>query len=143
LSDSRAARQLLFRLPRNDVLSEGGILTQRSRFVALVAVFAVGLASIAVAANSTVTINNKSKWQIDQFFMSPADTDEWGPDQLGDKVIGTGQSFTLTDVPCNKFDIKIVDEDGDECELRGISLCANSATWNITDQELLTCEGHQ
>lgn len=119
-------------------------MTHRSRLVALVAVAALAVTSMAWAAGkSSVKITNKSKWQIDQMFMSPADTDEWGPDQLGEQVIKTGMSFTLTDIPCNKWDIKLVDEDGDECELRDVDLCAHAASWDITDDELLTCEGHK
>ena len=72
------------------------------------------LGSVLWAADtSTVTITNKSSWQLDRLYMSPADSDDWGPDQLGDKVIKPGESFALTDVPCNKWDLKLVDEDGD------------------------------
>lgn len=117
-------------------------MVQRSRFFAFFAVAALG-SMLWAAETSTVTITNKSSWQIDQLYMSPADSDEWGPDQLGDKVIKPGDSFALTDIPCNRWDLKVVDEDGDECELRKVDLCAHEAKWDITNDELLTCEGHK
>ena len=89
---------------------------------------------------ATVKIVNKSDWVVVNFFMSPVDVEEWGPDQLEDKVIRTDESFALTDVPCNLWDIMIVDEDGDECVLGGVDLCGEEAIWKLTDKELLSCQ---
>lgn len=106
-------------------------------------VAAVGAGSIAAYAQKTakVTILNKSDWEIHEFYLSPADEEEdWGPDQLGDKVIAKGESFTLTGIPCNKWDVRLVDEDGDECVVTGVDLCKASATWEITSKDLLACQ---
>jgi hypothetical protein len=101
-----------------------------------------GALATAQAADkkSKVTVINQSDWQIDHFFMSPADTTDWGPDQLGDDVISKGEKFTLTDIPCNKWDIKVVDEDGDECVIESVDLCSEAAEWKITSKELLACQ---
>lgn len=92
---------------------------------------------------SDVTIKNKSKWEIHHLFLSSTSDDEWGPDQLGDEVIGTGESFLLHSIPCDSYDVKLVDEDGDECEVEDIELCASSETWSITNDILLSCEGYE
>ncbi len=91
-------------------------------------------------ADSSVKINNKSKWEIHHLYLAPHSSDEWGPDQLKDAVIATGASFTLTGVPCDKYDVKVVDEDGDECVIEDAAICHDKAFWNITDEELLACE---
>ena len=113
------------------------------RHALVVAVFAAVAVSVSMPASaaSSIKVHNKSKWEIHHLFLSPtSEKDEWGPDQLGEAVIKTGGTFTLTDIECNKYDIKIVDEDGDECVVTGVSLCDDAAVWNITDERLLKCE---
>lgn len=119
---------------------------KRASFIGIVALFSFAIVLLlpvqADAADlATVKILNKSKWDIHHFYLSPADSDDWGPDQLGDDVLESGSSFTLTDIECDLWDIKVVDEDGDECEIRGVALCDEDAVWRITDDELLECEG--
>ncbi len=113
--------------------------------LALAAVMFVLFVPVQASAEDTATVRilNKSKWDIHHFFMSPTDTEEWGPDQLGEHVLESGSSFTLTDIDCDLWDIKVVDEDGDECEIRTVALCEENAVWKITDDELLSCEGFQ
>jgi hypothetical protein len=113
------------------------------RHALVVAVFAAVAVSVSMPASaaSSIKVHNKSKWEIHHMFLSPtSEKDEWGPDQLGEAVIKPGGTFTLTDIECNKYDIKIVDEDGDECVVAGVSLCDDAAVWNITDERLLKCE---
>jgi hypothetical protein len=94
------------------------------------------------AKRSNVTISNDSKWTIHHFFLSPSTDDEWGPDQLGHKVIKRGQSFTLKGIPCDEYDVKLVDEDGDECVVEAVDVCGGDDEWVITDEDLLDCEGY-
>ncbi len=86
-------------------------------------------------------VNNKSSFDIYHMFLSPEDKDTWGPDQLGEKVIHSGESFTLNDIPCGEYDIKIVDEDGDACIVEGIVMCKDHTHWDLTNSELARCEG--
>lgn len=92
------------------------------------------------AQKSNVVIKNKSDWEIHQFFLSPVDTDDWGPDQLGDKVIATGGTFTLTGVPCDSYDVMLVDEDEDQCIVPGVDICGDSQGWVISNDDLLACQ---
>lgn len=105
-------------------------------------VVASGTPAGAAGKNSDVTVKNKSKWDIHQFFLSPSGEDEWGPDQLGDEVIETGGSFLLHSIPCDEYDVKLVDEDEDECVVEAVDLCASSQVWTITNDDLLECEGY-
>ena len=117
--------------------------TLHAAIVALVAVTLVSLAPLCAEADDSATIKiiNKSRWDIHHMYLSPNDVEEWGPDQLGEAVLESGGSFTLTDIDCDVWDIRVVDEDGDECEIRDVALCDESAIWKITDDELLACEG--
>jgi hypothetical protein len=86
-------------------------------------------------------INNKSDWAIHRMYLSPEDKETWGPDQLGDNVIESGESFTLKNIPCGEYDIKVVDEDGDACVIRGIAMCKDHTHWDLTNKELAKCQG--
>jgi hypothetical protein len=112
--------------------------------VALATVVALALPTTVLAAsdNSVIHIKNKSDWEIHHFFLSPSDSEHWGPDQLGDAVIkATNGTFELHKVPCDTYDVKLVDEDGDECVVEGVDICASKEGWVITSDELLACEG--
>lgn len=113
------------------------------RLRVLAALLAAVTTSSALAARSDaeVVIRNDSMWAIHQLFISSVDTEEWGPDQLGEHVIDSGgDSFTLTGIPCGAYDVQLVDEDGDACVVRDVGLCAAKGKWVITDEDLLACQ---
>lgn len=94
------------------------------------------------AAAENVKVVNQSQWGIYHFFLSPADTEDWGPDQLGDHVIEPNTSATLQGVPCDVYDVKLVDEDGDECIVAGVEVCSGNHEWTVTSEDLAACEGY-
>ncbi|MBL8300479.1 MAG: hypothetical protein JNN30_19245 [Rhodanobacteraceae bacterium] len=111
-----------------------------SLLLVFVAAFAVtGLAS-AESSDSKIVIKNKSAWAIHQLFLSPTDEREWGEDQLGQHTVNTGDSFTLTGVPCRAYDVRLVDEDGDECIVEDVGICASDNTWVIDNEDLVGCQ---
>jgi hypothetical protein len=112
----------------------------KAAFLALI----VSMAAVPVfaAKKATVKIINQSKWEIHHIYLSPTDEDEWGPDQLGEEVLAKGDSLTLTGIECDTYDVKVVDEDGDECVIKEVDLCKDNTYWKITDDELLDCEGY-
>jgi hypothetical protein len=114
-----------------------GVLSSLAAVVALTV-----LAPVAQAAKKTSDVNivNKSDWAIAELYLSPVDETEWGPDQLAEHVIGPGESFKLTKVPCDTWDVRLVDEDGDECIVGSVDICANNETWTITSKDLLRCQ---
>jgi hypothetical protein len=94
----------------------------------------------ALAEGVSITFKNSSKWEIHHLFLSTTKEKEWGPEQLGkDQVIGTGDTFTLTDIDPGKYDMKLVDEDEDECILTGVKLASDQAV-EITDKDLIACQ---
>jgi hypothetical protein len=92
---------------------------------------------------ATVKIINQSKWEIHHVFLSASGDDTWGPDQLEDEILTKGDSLTLTNIECDLYDVKVVDEDGDECVITEADLCEDNSFWKITDKQLLACEGYQ
>ena len=113
-------------------------LTQATLALAL-----MGVATMATAAklDSAVKIRNDSDWSIHELYVSSEDDDEWGPDQLGSEIIESeGGSYQLHSIPCDSYDVRLVDEDGDECVVSGVLLCADKDTWRITNDDLLACQ---
>jgi hypothetical protein len=109
----------------------------------LVAVLFVFASVSAFAGGASVKVINQSKWEIHHIYLSPSGDDDWGPDQLEDEILKKGDSLTLTDIACDTYDVKVVDEDGDECVIEEADLCKDHSYWKITDAELLKCEGYE
>jgi hypothetical protein len=113
------------------------------------AFFGLLLGTVAVAplrANAQgsrylLTVRNQSRFQIDRLYLSASDEDNWGPDQLGRRVISAYSDFSLTNIRPGEYDIKIVDHDGDGCVIRRVSFF-ESRSWTITNANLLRCEGY-
>ncbi len=106
-----------------------------------IALFAVSTPAFA-GKKATVKIINASNWDIHHLYLSSVDDDNWGPDQLEDDILTKGDSLTLTDIPCDLYDVRVVDEDGDECTIEEVDLCGDDSWWKITDKDLLECEGY-
>jgi hypothetical protein len=113
----------------------------------LFALVVVGaLASVAITATAadkkkaSVKVVNKSDWTIVELYLSPVNDTKWGPDQLGEETIKPGDTYTLTDVPCDNWDVRLVDEDKDVCIVEDVDICAASETWTITSKDLLKCQ---
>jgi hypothetical protein len=117
---------------------------KRLQSVLLIALIAFAGTALPVHAakkkKASIKIINSSKWEIHHLYLSSSDDDHWGEDQLGKDVLEKGDSITLTDIDCGDYDIKVVDEDGDECVIEDESLCGDATYWKITDKELLACE---
>lgn len=97
------------------------------------------VANAAAAGGSVVRITNHSHWAFHQLFLSSTKDKSWGPDQLGNQVINSGESFDLSGVPCDSYDVRLVDEDGDECVVPHVKLCTDDL-WTVNDQDLLGCQ---
>ncbi len=108
--------------------------------VMVLSVLAAAAPSVEAQKKTTVTIVNKSDWTIVELYLSSVDETKWGPDQLADQTIEPGASFKLSGIPCGTWDVRLVDEDEDECVVEGVDICANKETWTITSKDLLRCQ---
>jgi len=106
----------------------------------LIAATLLAFAGAASAQTSTVSLQNDSSWTIVEMYLSAVDVEEWGPDQLGEKMIAPGEAYSLSGVPCDVYDVRLVDEDGDVCVVGGVKLCGSDSAWTIGDDDLLDCQ---
>lgn len=89
-----------------------------------------------VAPGTSIEVVNDSDFVIEQLYLTEFDNPSWGPNLLGGDVLFPGESLELG-IGCDFYDALVVDEFGAECELLGLDLCFNQATWVITNN---TCE---
>ena len=73
--------------------------------------------SLAFAAGPRITLKNSTGYEIAEIFISPADSDDWGDDYLGNTTLDDGDSFTVT-LPqplsaVDTYDFQFIDIDGD------------------------------
>jgi hypothetical protein len=94
----------------------------------------------AQAVKNSIVITNESDWRIDQFFLASVGSYDWGPDQLGQYVIGSGETHTLRGIRCGTYHVKLVDDEGDACVIPNVDLCSGTEDWTITQDYLLDCE---
>lgn len=92
-----------------------------------------------IAQASRVAIINDSDWTIMELYVAPINDDDWGEDQLRRDVIEPGDTFTLTGIPCDDWDIMVVDDENWECVIEDVDLCGDRAEWVITNRDLNAC----
>ena len=111
------------------------------RFMMLVAVMGMLVATMPLsraAAPLSFTVVNNSSQEIRRLYLAPANTDNWGPDQLGQSPISPGASRTLN-VSWDQSTVKLVGEDQDGCFVTATIEATNGATWTITSSSPRDC----
>jgi hypothetical protein len=101
----------------------GTIMKLKTIFAAAVLAATAGP---AFAEDLKFALTNASEYQIDEFYASPANDDNWGEDILGQDVLEGGLSGTVTIADGSDqcaYDLKAVDEDGEEHVLEDLDLC--------------------
>ena len=101
-----------------------------------VVLFAPIALSHAGTTSTAVTIVNQSSREIRHFYLSPADNDEWGADQLSESI-GAGSTRTLN-ISWQQATVKLVAEDEDGCFMYQTSNNEN-LTWTITNNTTRDC----
>jgi len=89
------------------------------------------------AKKAPVTITNDlGAWDIHYVYISPADSDEWGDDLLGeDEILEDGQQLT-TEIEVGTYDIRLVDEDQDTYTRSDVEITVEGYSWEVTLADL-------
>jgi hypothetical protein len=71
------------------------------------------------------TVLNQSRQSINELYVSPATSDQWGADRLGERTLQSGDSFRLHLGRTREclFDAKVIYDDASREERRGLDLC--------------------
>ncbi len=108
--------------------------------VALVCAAAL-LVACGGGLGSSMRFVNDSQEQIQGLYFSAIDEATWGRNYLGGEPLQPGDTFTLTDIECGRFDVRLVNVDGDECIIHDEPICVERSDWVMTQADLARCAG--
>ncbi len=99
------------------------------------AIALLALAAAAPLSAATIEITNGTgNWSIYYVYISPSTSDSWGDDWLGSDVMSPGETWEF-DVTNGSYDIRLVDEDGDDYILYNIPV-SGYYSWYVTLDDL-------
>jgi hypothetical protein len=113
-------------------------MSHANKFAGLSISLAIALAAFsapAMAEDLTFTLNNKSSYNIMEFYASPHDVAEWEDDILGQDILESRDSVDVTIADARtqcEYDLRFVFEDGDVVERGGVNLC-DTGSYTLTD----------
>ena len=107
--------------------------------VVIASALSAGCGSDDPDLDSDLTIRNSSSFSFIEINLSPVGELNWGADLLGSDILEPGDVLELSGIACDDYDIRVIDEDTDECILTNVSLCAETAEWVIDNSELASC----
>ena len=90
----------------------------------------VGLLTTAHASDADFKLVNKTGYQIDEVYVAPSSSQNWGSDIMGSAAVPSGTSVNITfphSSSACKFDIRVKYNDGDTAEWSNIDLCKYEA----------------
>jgi hypothetical protein len=105
-------------------------------------VLALGLtSSVALAQSRPTRFWNLTHQTISEFYLAPAGTTNWGPNQCKNDKDGTvdfDERLRITGVGPGVYDAKLADVSGRICVVRGIKVEAGEV-FSIEEKELTSC----
>ena len=111
------------------------------RNILFAAAAALSIPAIATAQGNEAVIFNQSSFTIHSLFISPAASNEWGPDQLGEQMIPPGGTFSIFGIPCGTYDVLLTNPAQETCTVPTVNICAGAEPWVLTDANLIACGG--
>lgn len=100
---------------------------------ALLALLSLSVVFAASAATIEIT-NGTGSWDIYYVYISPSTSDSWGDDWLGSDIMSPDETWEFT-VSRGDYDIRLIDEDGDEYVLYGVPI-SGTWSWYVTLDDL-------
>jgi hypothetical protein len=111
------------------------------RSLLAVAVFMLANAAELAAQGKGIRFWNLTTATINNFQLSPAGKDAWGPNQAlndKDKEVDHDERLRITGVEPGRYDAKVGYRDGRTCVVRAIEIKAD-AVFSIADKDLKEC----
>ncbi len=120
----------------------------REAMVVLSAVAGFGCASTgtpgatgAATGDGSITVHNRSGYALFHLYLSAPQRNAWGDDLTHNHTFHNNTTLALQGVSCGRYDIRLLDEDGDECVLRDQSVCGEHGGLTLNGAEVATCPG--
>jgi hypothetical protein len=113
--------------------------------IALIMVALIGFSSVAYGQNrnnTPIRFWNLTGETISEFYLAPAGTTNWGPNQCKNDKDGTvdpDERLRITDVQPGTYDAKFKDVKGRACLVHNIKVEAG-AIFSIEEKDLTSCD---
>lgn len=110
--------------------------------IALIIVALAVMAGEAAAQGRPTRFWNLTRFAISEFYLAPAGTANWGPNQCKndkDGRVDLDERLRITDAPSGTYDTKLTDVTGRVCIVRDIKLEAG-AIFSIEEKDLTSCD---
>jgi len=111
------------------------------RRIILMIVGLLAIADAAAAQGRPTRFWNLTRNTISEFYLAPAGTTNWGPNQCKndkDGSVDNDERLRITDVPTGTYDIKFADVKGRVCVVRDIKVEAGTI-FSIEEKDLKSC----
>jgi len=98
-------------------------------------------ASLASAAERPIRFWNLTRHTITEFYLAPAGSTNWGPNQCKndrDGTVDVDERLRISDTPPGLYDAKLVDVSKRTCIVRNLKLEAGQI-FSIEERELTSC----
>jgi hypothetical protein len=109
--------------------------------IALIVLVLAGLSSPARAQDRPMRFWNLTRYTISEFYLAPAGTTDWGPNQCRNDKDGTvdhDERLRITGVSPGSYDAKLTDMSGRTCIVRNIKISAGEI-FSIEEKDLTSC----
>lgn len=120
-------------------------LSEKSKTMRLSVIFCLFCLPFFTQAQTSITITNYSQWNIYHIYLAPENTNTWSNDLLSlnegisvDPFLTTDKSIVHNLTSEGNWQVKIVDEDGDECIIPH-SYFSSQYVLEIFDDILIEC----
>jgi len=128
---------------RNDsVLSYGIVPVMKCPFYIMVIITMLATVSAAAAKDRPTQFWNLTKNTIAEFYLAPAGSANWGPNQCKndkDGAVDHDERLRIADVPSGTYDAKFSDITGRVCIVRGVKIEAGAIFW-IEEKDITSCD---
>jgi hypothetical protein len=97
--------------------------------------------SLTLAAERPIRFWNLTRHTITEFYLAPAGTTSWGPNQCKndrDGTVDADERLRISDTPPGLYDAKLVDVTKRTCIVRNLKLEAGEI-FSIEERELTSC----
>ncbi len=109
----------------------------------ILAAFALCIAATAAQAEGRPTrFWNLTRHVISEFYLAPAGTTNWGPNQCKNDKDGTvdpDERLRIVGIETGSYDAKLKDASGRTCVVRNVAVKAGEI-FSIEEKELTSCE---
>jgi hypothetical protein len=109
--------------------------------IAVVALALCTVSSLACGQGRPTRFWNLTRYTISEFYLAPAGTTDWGPNQCRndrDGTVDADERLPITGVAPGSYDAKLVDKSGRTCIVRALKIEAGQI-FSIEESELTSC----